>query len=329
MSRLLILDHQDVETLLPIRECVDVMEEAFALLARGEGFQPLRVLFRTDQTPGFLGLMPAWRGGSSPVWSLKEVCVFPQNPSRGLDTHLGAVLLHSGETGELLAVANASAITAIRTGAVSALATRVLARPDATRLALIGTGAQARAHLGAMAVVRDLSVVRVAGHSRRQAEEFVVEMQSQVPVPLEAVSSAEEAVRNADLIVTATSSRTPVLDRSWIPAGAHLNLVGSSTREAREADGATMAAGRLYVDRRESTVNESGDYRLALEEGSIGPDHIVAELGEVILDPARGRRDRDEITIFESLGLAMEDLAAIAFLHEKATRLGAGQWVEL
>jgi ornithine cyclodeaminase/alanine dehydrogenase-like protein (mu-crystallin family) len=332
--KVLILSEHDVEHLLTMPECIEVMQDALAALARGEVANPLRSLLRAPGAPGILGLMPAWRGGATPVYGLKEVCVFPGNPARGLDTHLGAVLLHSGETGELLAIMNASAITAIRTAAVSAVATRLLAREDASVLAILGAGVQARSHLQAIPLVRNINEVRV--YSRTPAKARALTRPSATlsrgdgrGVAFSIVESAEEAVSGVDIIVTATSSPEPLICRKWLSDGVHINAVGSSIAAARELDGATVAAASLFVDRRESTVNESGDYLFALREGAIsGPAHIRAELGEIILGRAEGRTSREEITLFKSLGLAVEDLACAAFLFDKAERLGAGQRVD-
>lgn len=313
--KVLVLSEHDVHELLTMQECIAVMEDALAALARGEVHNPLRQAIRAPGAPGLLGLMPAWRSGTTPYYALKEVCVFPENPKRGLDTHVGAVILHSGETGEPLAIMNASAITAIRTAAVSAVATRLLAREDASVLAILGAGVQARSHLQAIPLVRDIREVRV--FSRSRGIEGV-----------RMVASAEEAVRGADIIVTATSSREPVLRREWIADGAHINAVGSSIAAARELDGATVAAASLFVDRRESTVNESGDYLFALREGAITEDHIRGEIGDILVGKVSGRTASEEITLFKSLGLAVEDLSSAAFLYDKAHKLGRGVEVD-
>ena len=320
MTKMLILNEHEVEQLLTMRECIGVMEEALASLARGEVHNPLRQVVRAPGAEGLLGLMPAFRGGDAPRYGLKEVCIFPGNPARGLDSHLGAVLLHDGETGQLLAVLNASAITAIRTAAVSAVATRLLARENAHTLAIIGAGVQARSHLEAIPLVRNIDDVRVVSRTPEKAKTLVRD-------GVRVVDSVEEAVRGADIIVTATSSREPVIKREWIDDGVHINAVGSSIAAARELDSETMAAASLFVDRRESTENESGDYLSALREGAIHHDHIRAEIGELLLGRAAGRASPSEITIFKSLGLAVEDLAAAQFLYEKAGREGAGTWV--
>lgn len=320
--KLLVLSEHDVEELLTFPECIEVMAEALTALANGEVHNPLRNIVRAEGAAGFMGLMPAYRGGAKPAYALKEICLFPGNPARGLDTHLGGVLLHSGETGELLAVMNASAITAIRTAAVSALATKLLARDDAKVHAIIGAGVQARSHLAAIAAVRDIDEVRICSRTRAKAETLA-------GAKVRVVDSVEEAVRGAGIISTTTSSREPVLHRSWIAPGAHINAVGSSIAAARELDSDTVAAASLFVDRRESTLNESGDYLSALREGAIaGPEHIRGEIGEILTGRAEGRRSRDEITLFKSLGIAIEDLAAAQFLYDKARRLGRGQWCE-
>lgn len=321
--RVLVLSERDVESLLTMRECIGVMEEALVSAARGEVHNPLRSIVRAPNASGFLGLMPAYRGGDAAYYALKEICLFPGNPARGLDTHLGAVLLHSGETGELLLVANASAITAIRTAAVSAVATKLLARHDAKTLAIIGAGVQARSHLEAIPLVREVEEIRICSRTRAKAE-ALAKKDERVRV----VDSIEEAVRDADIITTTTSSREPVVKREWIAAGAHINAVGSSIAAARELDSASVAAAALFVDRRESTINESGDYLMALREGAIGEEHIRAELGDILIGNASGRTSREEITLFKSLGIAVEDLASAAFLFEKGKRDGRGTWID-
>jgi ornithine cyclodeaminase/alanine dehydrogenase-like protein (mu-crystallin family) len=238
MTKLLILSEHDVERLLTMRECISVMEEALSALARGEVHNPLRSMIRGDGAKGILGLMPSYRGGAQPHYGLKEVCVFPGNPAIGLDTHLGGVLLHSGETGQLLAVMNASAITAIRTAAVSAVATKLLAREDARTLAIIGAGVQARTHLEAIPLVRNINDVRIVSRTPAKAAALAGK-------GVRVVDSVEEALRGADIIVTATSSREPILKREWLADGVHINAVGSSIAVARELDGATMAAASL------------------------------------------------------------------------------------
>jgi ornithine cyclodeaminase len=238
------------------------------------------------------------------------------------------VLLSSATTGEPLAMLNASAVTEIRTAAVSAVATELLARADATELAIIGTGVQARSHLLAIAALRSLTGIRVAGRDPARARRFAAGMREHAPVPVTACGSAADAVSGAGIVVTATSSPEPVLRQDWLAPGAHINAVGACVPQARELDAETIAAAALFTDSRESAASEAGDYLLARAEGAIGPDHIRAEVGEVLTGAAPGRTDDAEITVFESLGLAAEDLAAAALAYRKAAELGAGSWVE-
>ncbi len=324
--KVLILSYHDVESLLPLTECIPVMSDALSALARGEAQNPLRSLFRPQLASGFLGLMPAFSSGRESHFGLKEVCVFPGNPSRGLDTHLGAVLLHDGETGELRAVINASAVTAIRTAAVSAVATKLLAREDASVLAVIGAGTQARAHLLAIPAVRPIRKIRIVSRTRKKAEELAASGQNSIAV--EVVDSVEKAVSDADIIVTATSSREPVLQRSWISDGTHINAVGSSIPTAREIDSRTMADASIFVDRRESTLNESGDFLMAVKDGALTSESIRGEIGELLIGAIEGRRSSSEITLFKSLGLAIEDLAAAQYLFRKAQQSGTGSLVD-
>jgi ornithine cyclodeaminase/alanine dehydrogenase-like protein (mu-crystallin family) len=326
--KLLILTHSEVEQLLPMDQCIAVMGEALAALARGEADQPLRTIFKPANVKGVLAMMPALRAGDSPMFGLKAICVFPGNAATGLDAHQGGVMLFDGTTGVPLALVNASAITAIRTAAVSALATSLLAREEAAELAIIGAGVQARTHLSAMACVRPIKRARIASGRFDSAQKFAIEMQPQFPFPIEPVETAEAAVRGADLIVTATTARAPVVQRDWIAPGAHINAIGTFSPNAREIDTATMTAATLFCDARESVLNEAGDYLLAAKEGAIGPDHIRAELGEVLIKTHPGRTSRDEITLFKSLGIAIEDLAAAAYIYRKAERETAGTWVE-
>jgi ornithine cyclodeaminase/alanine dehydrogenase-like protein (mu-crystallin family) len=327
MSGVLVLGEADVARLLPMEECVEVMAEALAALERGDMEQPLRFVVRPAEAAGLMGLMPAYRARPEAAYGLKAVCVFPGNPARGLDAHQGAVLLFDGETGGLRAALNASAITAIRTAAVSAVATRLLAREDARELAILGAGVQARAHLRAMAVVRPFERARVWSRTAEHARALAAE--AGAPFPVEAAASAEDAVRDADVVCTTTSSPEPVLRRAWLRAGAHVNAVGSSIPTTRELDTETVAAAALFVDRRESTVNEAGDFLFPQREGAIGPGHIRAELGELLVGAPAGRTSPDELTVFKSLGVAVEDLAAAEHLYRRARETGAGTEVDL
>jgi ornithine cyclodeaminase len=317
MSEVRVLDEHDVRRLLPMAECVDLMAEALAALARGEVHNPLRFVIRPEGEASLMGLMPARRAGAKPLWSLKALTIVPGNSARGLDSHQGFVALFDGETGEPRAFLNAGGITAIRTAAVSGVATRLLAREDVRTLAILGTGTQGQSHLEAMRAVRDFERVVAWSASGRSLD------------GAESVPTAEEAVRDADVICTVTALAEPILRREWLKDGAHINAVGSSIPTTRELDTATMAAASLFVDRRESTLNEAGDFLFPQREGAIGPEHIRAELGELLLGTAPGRTSPDELTVFKSLGLAVEDLAAAEYVLRRAEEEGAGTVVSL
>jgi ornithine cyclodeaminase/alanine dehydrogenase-like protein (mu-crystallin family) len=322
VSELLVVGHDDVKRLLPMEECIELMASVLSDLARGAVWQPLRFVVRPPDEPSLMGLMPAHRSRPTASYGLKAVCIFPGNAARGLDLHQGGVLLFDGETGALRALVDASAITATRTAAVSGVATRALARENARELAILGAGVQARAHLEAMAAARPFERARVWSRTAEHAAAFAAE--AEVPFPVEAVDSAEGAVRGADVVVTATSSPEPIVRRAWLAPGAHVNAVGSSIPTARELDADTVAASALFADARESMVNEGGDYLFAVREAGIGPEHIRAELGEVLIGSAEGRRADDEVTVFKSLGLAAEDLAAAEHVYARAQAAGAG-----
>ena len=317
--KILVLAARDVHELLGYRECADVMRQALAALARGQIQQPLRTVVRPRDAAGFMGLMPAY---SPDGYGLKAICVTPGNPAVGKDAHQGGVMLFAADTGEPLALVNASAITEIRTAAVSAVATGLLAREGAAELAVIGTGVQGRAHAHALAATRPLTGIRMAGRDVARARKVAAELAEALGLPVTAAGSVPEAVEGADIVVTATSSAQPVLRREWLAAGSHVNAVGACLPHAREIDTATMAEAAVFADSRESVRSESGDYLLAAQEGADNP--VRAELGELLTGTASGRADDDEITVFESLGLAAEDLAAASYLYQKATRLGGG-----
>jgi ornithine cyclodeaminase/alanine dehydrogenase-like protein (mu-crystallin family) len=318
----MILSEADVHELLDMDSCIEAMTEVLASLARGELHNPLRSIMRADGADTLLGLMPAYRGGVSPAYGLKEIVVVPTNPTRGLDTHMGGVLLHDGTTGELVAIMNASPITEIRTAAVSAVATRALARPDAQRIAILGAGAQARGHVHAMRAVLDDPEIRIWARRLEAAEELAGEVGATVS------PSVDAALFGAEVVCTTTASTEPIIEKRWLARGAHVNAVGSCFPTTRELDTETVADASFFTDRRESCLNEAGDYILAASEGAVGPEHIKAELGEVLAGMHPGRQHEDELTVFESLGIAVEDLASAELVVRRARELGFGVEVD-
>ncbi len=317
----LVLSESDVRELLDLESCIAAMEDALARLQRGELTNPLRFVVRPPGS-ALMGLMPAHDARERPLFTLKEIVIAPANSERGLDPHQGAVLLHDGESGELTAILNASPVTEIRTAAVSAVATKLLARSGARTVAVLGSGVQGRSHVHAMQTVIDDPIIRIWSRNPSHAEALALETHSLV------ATTVEEALAGAEIVCTTTAAREPILRREWLEPGTHVNAVGSSVPSTRELDGATMAAASLFVDRRESTLNESGDFLLALAEGAIGPEHIRAELGELLTGAHPGRTDEQELTLFESLGIAAEDLAAAELCVSRARERGLGTEVE-
>lgn len=294
----MMLDENAVRALLRMEELIPVMAGALADLSRGKVVQPVRVMVPVAEHEGFLGVMPAYSGAAL---GAKLVTFYPKN--RDVHTHHAMVLLFRPETGEPLATMDGRLITEMRTAAVSAVATRLLARPDASVLALLGSGVQARSHLEALRLVREFRDIRV--WSPRHARAFAEQ------AGIRAAASAEEAVRGADVVVVATTSTTPVLQGKWLSPGAHINAVGAPRPTWRELDDDTLARARIYVESREAATRESGDV--------IAAGRIFAEIGEVVAGTKAGRASEDEITLFKSVGVAVEDIATADLVYRKAT----------
>jgi ornithine cyclodeaminase len=313
------LTASDVERLLPMADCIEAMAGAFRAIADGTAVQPLRQVTHVPNGAGSLYSMPAYLpspdGGTL---SVKLITLFHGNARVGLESHQGLIVLFSGEHGEPLALIEAASVTAIRTAAVSALATRYLSLPDSSVLAILGSGVQARSHLEAMRAVRPISHVRVWSRSPERARAFVRQTHDRFSVNIEAVSSAEAAVRGADIICTVSAAREPVLHSDWVSAGAHINAIGSSTPDAREIDSETVARAWVFVDSREAALTEAGDLLIPIEEGVIGPEHIKADLAELVAGRSPGREGGAEVTLFKSLGLAVEDAAAARRIYDQA-----------
>lgn len=326
--QVLVLGHAEVQRLLPMAACVDVMEQALRARARGQAQMPLRqVVWLGEDRRGALAWMPAYLPGMGAAGA-KVISVFPANSRTPYDSHQGPVLLFEPEHGRLLAMLDASSLTAIRTAAVSAAATRALARTDARRLAVIGTGTQAFLHVEAMRTVRAIDSVAVWGRSPERAQRLAERVRAQFALPAEAVGEARAAVDGADIVCTATASPLPVVLGEWLAKGAHVNAVGASVPGFRELDAEAYRRSRVYVDAVESARAESDEIRLAVAEGAIEPSHVRGELGDLLEGTLSGRAGAEEITLFKSLGLAVEDVACARFIYDKALEAGLGTAVE-
>jgi ornithine cyclodeaminase len=315
-----ILTHDDVVRALPMSECVAAMERALIDLAEGAYYLPLRLKARPEGQPNRMGFMPALRlAPERRLWAVKEICVTPGNGARGMDPHQGMVILHDGNDGRPVGIVDASSLTAIRTAAVTAVATAHLAPKHVNKVAIIGAGVQAGAHVDAIRCVVPADTKFVIGNRTAANAKELAEAKH-----CDWTGSIQDALKDADVVCTVTGSYEPILKLEWLKPGCHLNAVGSSLATARELDGPTMKAGSLFVDRRESAVNESGEYLFALKEKFIGEDHIRAELGDVLTGRHPGRASEGEFTIFKSLGLAVEDLAAAELAIQNAERADIG-----
>ena len=309
-----LLDEAEVQALLTMDDLIPVMADALAAFSTGAVTQPLRTVLEVGPQKAFYGVMPAYLP-SVPALGTKLVTVYGTNPARGLPTHLATIVLLDPATGALLAIVDGRYITEARTAAVSAVSVQQLARPDARVLSLLGSGVQARSHLEAIARVRDLAEVRVWSRTAANAARFASDMQQHSAVPIVPMSSPQAAVDGADIIALVTAATEPVLFDAWVADGTHICAVGACRPTQREMDAALVARARLFVDSREAALAESGDIVLAIRDGAIDASHIRGELGAVVAGRVEGRRSPAEVTIFKSLGMAVEDVAAAALAY--------------
>jgi alanine dehydrogenase len=309
-----------------MNECVDVMDNLFRTLAAGDAVLPLRQAVWQPNRKGLFGVMPAYLGSPKAIGG-KFITVFNGNLDTKFESHQGAVLLFETEHGQLLAIVDATTITNIRTAAASGAATRALAKKDAKDLAILGSGTQAATHMAALRAVRPIERVRVWSRNGDHARRFA-EAEGKGGVSVEPVSRVEQAVSGADIICTTTASTEPILMGKWLSPGAHVNAVGASLPGFRELDSDAVIMGSLFTDRRESLYNEADDFRIPLKEGKIKEDHLKGEIGEVLIGKVPGRTNDREITIFKSLGIAVEDLASAHYVYTRAQERGLGTWVD-
>lgn len=324
----ILLTEADVRSLLAMDDLVPAMAAALADFSAKRVAQPLRTVLTVGDRHAFYGVMPAYLPGT-PALGTKLVTVFGSNAARGLPSHLATIVLLDPETGALLALMDGRYITEARTAAVSAVSVQHLARPEAGVLAIIGSGVQARSHLEAIGHVRRLQEVRVWSRTAAHAEAFVREMQPHTAVAIRTADSCEDAVRGAGIVALTTASKEPVVRSEWIANGTHICAVGACRPAEREMEGALVARADLYVDSREAALAEAGDIVLAIRDGAIDSSHIKGELGEVVSGTIGGRTAAERVTIFKSLGMAVEDVAAAHLVYERARAQRTGMEFEL
>jgi len=318
-----LLNEQQVHALLPMADLIAAMESALAKFSARDVLQPVRTVLTVGPTKAYFGVMPAYVPAPASLGA-KLVTVFGENHQKNLPSHLATILLLDPDTGALQAIIDGRYITEARTAAVSAVSARFLANADASTLAIIGSGVQARSHLEALQHVRQLREVRIWSPRQRSREQFVDDMSSRVPVPIIAASSAEAAVRGADLIVLVTSSPTPVIEDAWVAEGAHVVCVGACRPTQQEMPPALVRRARVYVDSTAAAVVESGDIVMNIAAGLFDASHIRGEIGELVLGRVKGRMAPKDITVFKSLGMAVEDLVAADLVFRRAVEAGAG-----
>jgi len=323
MPKVLLLDEPSVAALLTMKDLIPLMERALADFSSGKVDQPVRTVVAPTGHHSMLAVMPGHLPGFGAL-GVKLVTVAPRNAALGLPTHLATILLHDPATGALLALIDGRLVTEMRTAAVSAAASRALARGRPRRLGILGSGVQAHSHLEAFHEAHDLEDVAVFSPTPGSREGFAARESKRTGISVRAVATAEEAVRGADLIVVATPSRAPVLRGAWLSPGMHVTAVGACIPSHREIDGESVARSRVFVDSVAASRVEAGDILLAEQEGAIPEGHVAGEIGAVFARELEGRRGDAEITLFKSLGLAVEDVATAGHLYHLARERGAG-----
>jgi len=312
----LFVNKEKIASLLPMEECIDVMEKMFRSLAAGECLQPLRNIMRLPDGSGVLGMMPG-HAAKLGVMGIKVITVFPANCESGLPSHQGVVMLFDAKHGQPLMLFDALEITAIRTAAASAVATKSLSRENSSTLAIIGSGEQAKRHIEAMLLVRNIRNINIWSRTEKNAKQLVNELSGEYNLNIYVKKNAQEALKQADIICTVTASKEPIIMGDWIAAGTHINVVGSSTAAARELNTAAIVKSKLFTDCYESLFNEAGDFLIPKKEGAVTDEHVKGEIGEVLSGTKKGRENEEEITVFKSLGIAAEDIFSAYHIYQK------------
>ena len=320
-----LLTEKDVRDVLSMDDLIAAMETSLDRFSGGSVRQPLRTVVDVASRHAFFGVMPAFIDGAEAALGAKLVSVYHSNAAQGLPSHLATIVLFDPDTGALRALIDGRYITEARTAAASAAATKHLARGDARVLAVFGSGVQARSHIDALVRVRPIDEIRIWSRNPAHVEGLIDEMTPRVRGRLVRAASGPDASRGADVVALVTASREPVLKREWVAGGTHICAVGACRPDQREMDTALMKDARVFVDSRVGALAEAGDIVIPMKEGAIDASHIVAEIGEVCGGRAAGRRSPSEITVFKSLGMAVEDVAAAHLAFDRASERGLGR----
>jgi alanine dehydrogenase len=327
-AEMLILSEKEVRRLLDIDELIEALEQAHLQFSTGKAVMPVRQVVPLPQINGRITSMPAYLSENGAL-GMKVVTFFPENAAQKLPAILATIHLYSAETGRLAAILDGTYITAVRTACASAMATKALANAKTPVLGILGAGVQARAHIRALGKVRQIECVKVYSPSGKNAQRLKEEMESETKIKIEPIKTAEAAVREADLLVTATTAKEPILKSDWLKPGAHINAVGSHRPDLREIDGATMKRAKLIVDSRAAIMAECGDVLLAIKDGAIEAGDASVEIGEVLAGKKPGRTNAEEITLYKSVGIAIQDVATARLVFQKARQQNAGFEVEM
>ncbi len=325
---MLILSEKEVQSLAEVQELIPVLERAHIQYSTGKAVMPVRLVVPLPQIEGRITSMPGYLNEDKAL-GMKVVTFFPNNLKQNLPQILATVMLFSAETGKMIAAMDGNYITAIRTACVSAMATKALANPESGVLGVLGAGVQARAHIRALTQIRKISEIKVYDIFEASARRLQESLDKENGIKIHVVQSAREAVRDADLLVTVTTAKQPIVKAEWLKPGMHINAVGSHRPDLREIDGATLAAAKIVVDSREAIMAECGDILLAIEEKAITADSIHAEIGEVLAGKRPGRASADEITLYKAVGIAIQDVATAHLVYRKALEQNVGTNIEV
>ncbi|HEX9142749.1 MAG TPA: ornithine cyclodeaminase family protein [Candidatus Binatia bacterium] len=325
---MLVLSEKEVQSLAEVEELIPVLERAHIQYSTGKAVMPVRLVVPLPQIEGRITSMPGYLSEDKAL-GMKVVTFFPNNLKQNLPQLLATVMLFSADTGKMIAAMDGNYITAIRTACVSAMATKALANPESAVLGVLGAGVQARAHIRALTQIRKISEIKIYDIFEASARQLQEALEKEIGVKIDVVQSAREAVLDADLLVTVTTAKEPIVKADWLKPGMHINAVGSHRPDLREIDGATLASAKIVVDSREAIMAECGDILLAIQEKAITADSVHAEIGEILAGKKPGRTRSDEITLYKAVGIAIQDVATAHLVYRKALERNVGTDIEV